>query len=456
MFRFVLMMLLACLLPVSLLSADPPRPDIVIFLADDLGYADVGFNGGREIPTPHLDQLAASGAVLESFYVQTVCSPTRAALMTGRYPMRYGLEQGVIRPGEQYGLPLEERTLAQALRESGYTTAITGKWHLGEFNPVYLPTRRGFDLQYGHFFGALDYSTHMRDGKRDWYRNDQPSNEEGYTTRLLAAEAARIVREQPRDKPLFLYVPFNAVHSPYHTAPGRENDFADLPKARREYATMLSEMDSAIGQVLTALRESGRSQSLIFFSSDNGGVGPASNGHLRAGKGTPYEGGHRVAACVAWDGRIKAGQRIQEPLHVVDLFPTLAGVAGVSIAPPKQTRPLDGLDVLPVLTSQARSPHDAILLHTAPTESALRMGDWKLVVRHSENPAGNRGKKAKKKQQPASALVELFNLANDPGEKTNLADREPQRLQELQSRLDQFRGQAIAPRSDPSGKAGAG
>ena len=134
------------------------KPDVIYIMADDLGYADVGFNGGKDIPTPHLDKLAASGAVLRQFYVQHVCSPTRAALMTGRYPIRYGLQQGVIRPGEKYGLPLAERTLSLALREAGYTTAITGKWHLGEFDPAYLPTRRGFDIQYGHFFGALDYA----------------------------------------------------------------------------------------------------------------------------------------------------------------------------------------------------------------------------------------------------------------------------------------------------------
>jgi arylsulfatase A-like enzyme len=432
---------LTALLSLSLpAAATAAAPDIIYFLADDLGYADVGFNGGKDIPTPHLDKLAASGAVLTSYYVQHVCSPTRAALLTGRYPIRYGLQQGVIRPGQKYGLPLAERTLPLALREAGYTTAITGKWHLGEFAPEYLPTRRGFDLQYGHFFGALDYTTHLRDSRPDWYRNDQPSKDEGYTTHLIAKEAARIVREQPKDKPLFLYVPFNAVHSPYHIAPGRENDFATLPAARREYATMLSEMDTAIGGILAALDESGRRKNaFIIFSSDNGGVGPAVNTPLRGKKGTPYEGGHRVAACVSWQDRIKPGTSIAEPLHIVDWFPTLAKLTGIPLGAEKQKRPLDGLDIMAVLTEGAKSPHSSILIHDDPASSALRLGDWKLVKHHAAQ----------------RAQTELFNLATDPGEQTNLAGKEPQKLAELTAKLDEFRKAAITPRSDPTGMGSA-
>jgi len=430
-------------------AAESDHPDIVIFLADDMGYADVGFNGGRDIPTPQLDALAARGAVLEQFYVQTVCSPTRAALMTGRHPIRYGLQQGVIRPHMEYGLPLAERTLAHALQEAGYTTAITGKWHLGEYDPAFLPTRRGFDIQYGHFFGMLDYSTHLRDGQLDWYRNDEPCDDEGYTTRLIAREAVRIVGEQPAEKPLFLYVPFNAVHSPYHTAPGRESDFADLKQARREYATMLSEMDTAIGQVLDALDTAGRrDDALIFFSSDNGGVGPASNGSLRAGKGTPYEGGHRVAACVAWDGKIKPGIRIAEPLHIVDLFPTLAGIVGIPVDAAHQPRPFDGLDILPVLTNGAKSPHEEILLSCEPSQSSLRVGDWKIVI--------NRQRATRKNPNPANAnTVELFNLADDHSEQHNLAESHPEKLAEMQRRLARYQAEAIEPHSDPTGLPGA-
>lgn len=436
------MKLLCALLFLCGMSSAADKPDFLYILADDLGYADVGFNGGKDIPTPCLDRLAASGATLTNYYVQHVCSPTRAALLTGRYPIRFGVQQGVIRPGDTYGLPLAERTLSLALREAGYTTAITGKWHLGEFDPAYLPTRRGFDIQYGHFFGALNYTAHLRDGKHDWYRNDRPSKDEGYSTHLLAKEACRVLSEQPKDKPLFLYVPFNAVHSPYHTAPGRETDFAELPKARREFATMLSEMDTAVGQILTALDESGRRKNtLIVFSSDNGGVGPASNGSLRGKKGTPYEGGHRVAACVSWHDRIKPGTKISEPLHVVDWFPTMAGLAGIPLDTDHQKRPLDGRDILPVLTQGAKSPHDAILIHHDSVSSALRLGDWKLVRHHDPG----------RKSGVGEADIGLFNLVDDPGERTDLADKEPEKLQELTAKLEEFTKAAIPPRSDPTG-----
>src|SRR5215203_2495784 len=192
----------------------PPRPNLLFLLADDLGWGDVGFHGS-EIKTPAIDALAAAGARLEQFYVQPVCSPTRAAFMTGRYPIRHGLHIGVVRPWANYGLPLEERTLPQALKTVGYATAITGKWHLGHFQPAYLPTRRGFDHQYGHYNGALDYFTHVRDGGFDWHRDDKACRDEGYSTHLIAKEAAAFVAETAGKKPFLLYVPFNAVHTPH-------------------------------------------------------------------------------------------------------------------------------------------------------------------------------------------------------------------------------------------------
>src|SRR3954453_19167812 len=181
------------------------RPNIVFFLIDDLGWSDVGFHGG-EIKTPNIDKLAAAGARLEAFYVQPVCSPTRAALMTGRYPMRHGLQVGVVRPWAQYGLPLDERTLPQALKDAGYETAICGKWHLGHVRPEYLPTHRGFLHQYGHYNGAIDYFTHVRDGGVDWHRGDHARQDEGYPTHLVAREAVRIIEKRDPKKPLFLYV----------------------------------------------------------------------------------------------------------------------------------------------------------------------------------------------------------------------------------------------------------
>ena len=208
-----------CLFPVvaALGAAEVPpleKPNILFILADDLGRTDAGFMGSKEIRTPNLDKLAGSGAVLTAHYVQPVCSPTRAALMTGRYAVHTGVYT-IVRPHAPWGLPLGERTLAQALHEAGYETAIVGKWHLGEFEEAYRPTRRGFDHQYGHWFGAIDYFKHDRDGIPDWHRDDQPCDDEGYSTHLIAKEACRRIREKQPDKPLFLYVPFNAVHAPH-------------------------------------------------------------------------------------------------------------------------------------------------------------------------------------------------------------------------------------------------
>ena len=211
----MLRLLFILLSTATLATAADSRPNIVFMLADDLGRADCGFMGGTVIQTPHLDKLAKEGAILDQFYVQPVCSPTRAALMTGRYPMRHGLQVGVVRPWAQYGLPLEERTLPQGLKQGGYETAIVGKWHLGIFQPAYLPLQRGFDHQYGHYNGAIDYFTHERDGGFDWHRDDRENRDEGYSTHLLARESERLIRERDKSKPLFLYLPFNAVHGPF-------------------------------------------------------------------------------------------------------------------------------------------------------------------------------------------------------------------------------------------------
>ena len=328
----------------------PPKPNVLYLLADDLGWANVSFHGG-EIKTPNLDKLAASGARLEQFYVQSVCSPTRGALMTGRYPMRLGLQVGVVRPWAQYGLPLEERTLPQGLKEAGYETAITGKWHLGHFRPEYLPTHRGFDHQYGHYNGAIDYFTHIRDGGLDWHRNDKAVREEGYSTHLIAQEAIRILAEHDATKPLFLYVPFNAVHAPFQAPDKYTEPYAQFKRPRRTYAGMVAALDEAVGQIIEQLDKKGlRDNTLIIFHSDNGGPAPGvvtSNGPLRAGKATLYEGGVRVAAFAAWPGHIPAGSVVNQPLHVVDWYPTLLGLAGASLgaetAPGRQGRLADHL-----------------------------------------------------------------------------------------------------------------
>lgn len=434
-------------------AAEPP-PNIVYFLVDDLGREDCGFMGGQEIRTPRIDQLATAGARLDAYYVQPVCSPTRAAIMTGRYPMRLGLQVGVIRPWADYGLPLEERTLADALHEAGYATAICGKWHLGEFQPAYLPTRRGFDLQYGCYLGAIDCFQHDRDGGFDWHKNDQACRDEGYSTHLLAREAVKFVGENAGKKPFFLYLPFNAVHSPLQSPDSYTQPYAQLKGARRAYAGMLAAVDEAIGQVVDAVDKAGvRNQTLFLFSSDNGGPSPGvvtSNGPYRAGKATLYEGGVRVAAFASWTGKIQPGQTIREPMHAVDLFPTLTKLAGVKSEP---RRPLDGVDVWPVLASGQPRAKSEILLNVTPTGGALRSGDWKLVLagdadaegEGDEGKAGAEKKKAGKKQGGRDA-VELFNLREDPYEKTNLADKHADKVQELRAKLAQYAGEAVPPK----------
>lgn len=418
------------------------KPNIVYFLVDDLGYADVGFMGSKDVRTPTIDRLAKEGTILTSFYVQPVCSPTRSTLMTGRYVTRTGV-YNVVRPGAPWGLPLAERTLAQALREAGYTTAICGKWHLGEFRPEYMPTHRGFDYQYGHMFGALDYFTHIRDGKPDWYRDDRPLQEEGYTTHLIAKEACRLIREQPADKPLFLYVPFNGVHAPYEVPPKYKGAFPHLSGNRQTMAAMLAVVDEAIGQITAALEEKGlRNNTLIVFSSDNGGPAPrqvSRNTPLRAGKGTIYEGGVRACAFATWPGHIPAGMTIKEPMHAVDWYPTLLRLAGASL---EQKLAPDGLDVWPMLTQGATSPHDAILLAgTAPSRMALRMGDWKLLLNASEQNVEETPASADK----ATGKVELYNLAEDIGESNNLAASQPERVKAMRSRLESYLKTAVPP-----------
>jgi arylsulfatase A-like enzyme len=424
------------------------RPNIIFFLADDLGWTDVGWHGG-DIQTPNLDKLANGGAKLEQFYVLPVCSPTRAALLTGRYPMRHGLQVSVVRPWAQYGLPLDERTLPQALREAGYFTAICGKWHLGHFQPAYLPTRRGFDHQYGHYNGALDYFTHDRDGGHDWHRNDRENRDAGYATTLLGDEATRLIEQHDTAKPFFLYVPFNAPHTPLQAPEAYLQRYAHIThKKRQAYAAMVHCLDDQVGRVLAALEKRGLTgNTLIIFSSDNGGmtmdVGGATNGKLRGQKGTLYEGGVRVAAFAHWPGRIQPGTVVKAPLHIVDWFPTLVNLARGSL---KQPHPLDGRDAWATITRGEPSPHEAILLNTTPASGAIRMGDWKLVL--AGNVGANDLAAERAKNSAPTKAVELFNLATDPYEKTNLAQSNPAKVEELRARLDTFAREAVPPKAE--------
>jgi arylsulfatase A-like enzyme len=450
---------LVLLVAVASLAQAADKPNFIYLLADDLGYTDVGFHGS-EIKTPHIDKLASSGAKLEAFYVQPVCSPTRAALLTGRYPMRHGLQVGVVRPWAQYGLPLEERTLQQALQEAGYFTAICGKWHLGHFQKAYLPTNRGFNHQYGHYNGALDYFTHEREGGFDWHRNDQVCRDEGYTTTLLGDEAVRLIEQHDTSRPFFLYVPFNAPHSPLQAPKEYLDKYAHIQEQkRRTYAAMVACIDDQIGRIVAALDKRGlRENTLIAFSSDNGGplnLG-ATNGSLRAGKGTLYEGGVRVSAFANWPGKIKEGSVVNEPLHVADWYPTLLKLAGAKL---DQPLPLDGRDAWPTIANGKPSPHEEILLNTTPANGAIRAGNWKLVVNGSrsevdgQSTAQKAAPKAKGKKAKGGGggpdTIELFDLAGDPSERTNLAEKHPEKVQDLRARLAKYEQEAVPPKSAP-------
>ena len=412
------------------------RPHIILMMADDLGWADVSFHGGV-IATPHLDELADRGVQLDQFYVQPVCSPTRGALMTGRYPMRLGLQCGVVRPWASHGLPLDEQTLPSALRQVGYTTAIVGKWHLGHFQEDYLPLQRGFDHQYGHYNGALDYFTHDRDGGHDWHRDGEPVHETGYTTDLMGREAVRIIERQDPDKPLFLYVPFNAPHTPLQATEDHLERNAHIEqKNRRTFAAMVTSMDDAIGAIMEAAnRHLPRENTLIFFCSDNGGIPRlGSNGKLREGKGTLYEGGVRVVSIIAWDGVLQAGSIVREPLHIVDLYPTLLELTGAEV---EGQKPLDGKNAWPTITQGEKSPHKWILLNLTPFHGAIRMGQWKLI---------HNGAVLTNFTEPGeSETWELFNLDADPYEKNDLQKVRPNVFARLKGKLAQLEGEARPP-----------
>jgi arylsulfatase A-like enzyme len=408
------------------------RPHLVYILADDLGWNDVGFHGSA-IRTPNLDRLAADGAMLNAFYVQPFSSQTRAALLTGRYPMRYGLQTLSILPSSRSGLPEEERTLAQALKERGYRTAFVGNWLLGHARPEYWPTRRGFDSFYGSLSGAVEPAL-RRTARSDWRRDEQTLKEEGNVTALLGREAVKIVGRHDATVPLLLVLAFNTPAQYYGLPRALLDGYSDVgDDTRRSYAAAVTALDGAIGELVAALDKRGMLQdTLIVFHSDNGGAVPtrfpsgdrdvdraaADNGIFRAGRGSLYEGGVRVVALAAWPGRIKPKTIVTEPLHVTDMHATLLDLAGAS-APQRQK--LDGFDVWPVIAGAQRTPRREMLLNVEDFAGALRAGEWKLIV-HSALPS----------------KLELYDIANDPEEAENKASAYPDRVRELLGKLNDY------------------
>ena len=426
----------------SATNAAPARPHIVHIVADDLGWKDVGFNGCTDIPTPHLDSLARGGARLTQFYAQPMCTPTRAALMTGRYPFRYGLQTAVIPSVASYGLDTNEWLLPQSLKSAGYATAIVGKWHLGHADKKYWPRQRGFDHQYGAMIGELDYFTHDESGVLDWFLNNEPLREPGYTTTLIGQEAARLIEHHDAKTPLYLYLTFNAPHTPYQAPQEYIDRFKSIEDpTRRTYAGMVACLDDEVGRVLAALEKNGmRDHTLILFHSDNGGTRnamfagvmadmskvkiPCDNGPYRDGKGTLLEGGTRVCALANWPGKIGPGD-VDGLIHVVDVFPTFTALAGVTAAPP---RPLDGVDIWETLARGAPSPRTEIVYNIEPFRAAVRQGDLKLVWRTL---------------LPSS--IALYDVVRDPSESTDVAAAHPEVVAQLQRRIEALAREATQP-----------
>lgn len=414
---FGLLALVACA-PAPDASAPP---NLVLILADDLGRADVGFLAGTDA-TPSIDRIAAEGVSLEELYVSPVCSPTRAALLTGRSAARLGL-LSVIRPWESRGLSPDVRTLAEFLSERGYATALVGKWHLGQARQAFWPQQRGFDHFYGSLGGAIDYFRHERRGGLDWQRNGRSLREEGYATDLLRDESVRWLRGLERDEPFFLMLSFNAPHPPRQAPAERIAEHPELPPERRVLAAMIDAMDDAIGVVLDELDRSGVSdRTLVVFLSDNGAGEVGRTGGLRGDKGSTYQGGIRVPAAIRFPGRLAAGDASRQRLRSEDLFATLLEAMGLGVPDD-----IDGESVWQELAGGASRERQAFLFAADSKEGRSRAvldGHWKLVEQFDEG-AGRWSS-------------ELFDIAVDPAESRDLAAVEPDVRAALEAQLEHW------------------
>ena len=436
-------------------------PNIVLIMADDLGWKDLGYHGS-EIKTPNIDGLAAHGLMLERFYVQPICSPTRAAVMTGKSAARLGLYRPISKhdPG---GLPLEETLLPEVLADAGYQSLMVGKWHLGHVERAYFPQARGFEYFYGHVTGGIGYWDHNHGGGHDWQRNGVTVREEGYATRLIADEAVRLLEGRDRDRPTFLFASFNAPHLP-NEAP--QSSQAEYPKAmdekRRVHAGMVSELDVAVGRILAKLSEQGmRKDTLVWFFSDNGGLNPSAspeglvalmetlvdfwgtplpvemleftrsnvqdgasdNAPLRAGKASVYEGGIRVPSVIAWPAQVEDGES-QAFVTAQDVLPTLLQAVGLGARIPDD---LDGIARWNAIRSDEEKRPMADPTPDFRVEGlgqvALIRWPWKLVVPSPPFPW-------------MDATPELYQVLDDPREERDLAEEDPERVLALQAALE--------------------
>lgn len=398
------------------------RPNIILIMADDLGYGDIGCYGSTKIKTPNIDALAKGGMKFTDYHSNCpVCSPTRAALLTGRYQQRSGIE-GVVYakgPARQTGLALEQTTFAEVLKKRGYATALFGKWHLG-YNVEFNPARQGFDEFRGYVSGNVDFHSHIDGaGFDDWWKNLEKVPEEGYTTDLITKHGVDFI-ERHKDEPFCLYLPHEAPHSPYQ---GRNDPPVRLPGGKkgkavkgdeiaRAYKEMVEVMDEGVGRIVETVKRLGlERKTFIFFCSDNGATRNGSNGALSGFKGSLWEGGHRVPAVAYWPGRIRPGTTTDQTALGMDLYATMASVAGAKL--PAGLK-LDGVDLLGALTENKKLP-ERTLFWRYKKEKAVRKGPWKLLVRDSKTM--------------------LFNLDDDLGEKNDLARTQRRVLKRLEDEL---------------------
>lgn len=406
-------------------------PNIVFIIADDLGWGDIGYHGSA-IQTPHLDHLAREGRVFDQHYVLPTCTPTRVGLLSGRYPSRFG----VLAPA--YGKIYDDDTvtLPEALKRAGYTTHISGKWHMGS-PPAFTPMKYGFTSSYGYFAGQIDPYTHYyKTGEKSWHRNDGFLNETGHATDLITDDAVRVIKAK-HTQPFFLYVAYSVPHFPLKEPAKWLSMYPEIKEAsRRWFAASVTHMDDGIGKIVSALDKTGlRKDTLFVFVSDNGGQKSwhsdtqyrgryaglphtvlGNNLPLRGWKGECYEGGIRVPGFVNWPHRLTPG-RVEAPVHIVDWMPTLCHLAGFEQEQPLQW---DGQNIWPVITGEAAKPAERILYWKTPAASAVRKGDWKLIV------------------SSRNGRSELFHIAKDPNEKNDLAKQESGRELELRALLKQI------------------
>jgi len=410
-------------------AAEAGKPNILIFLSDDVGYGEFGFQGAKDIPTPNIDSIASGGVRFTQGYVSgPYCSPTRAGLLTGRYQTRYGHEFNSI--AQQSGLPLTETTIADRFKSAGYATCAIGKWHLGN-GPEYRPMKRGFDEFYGTVANTPFFHPPQFVDSRISADARKIEDDAFYTTDAYGERAVDWL-DKNKDKPWLLYFPFNAQHAPLQAPQKYLDRSADVSdEKRRLFSAMMSAMDDAVGRVLKKVRELGQEENtLVVFLSDNGGPTQSTtsrNGPLRGFKSTTFEGGVRVPFCMQWKGKIPAGSTYDKPIIQLDILPTALAAAGVKVDPAWK---LDGVDLAPYVTGKQKgTPHETFYWRFG-NQWAVRHGDWKLVVAN-----GGSGK------------PELYNLAKDLGEQLDLAADQPQKLAELQKLYDAWNAEQAAPLS---------